>query len=67
MPEIVIPADLPARPLVADAIHLIRTTEQINVSLSQMADQKASILMGATFVVFTVAVNQASRQHVSLQ
>ena len=29
------------------------------MQLSQMADQKASILMGATFVVFTLAVGQA--------
>jgi hypothetical protein len=28
-----------------------------------MADQKASILMGATFVVFTIAVGQAGRGH----
>lgn len=41
------------------AIHLVRTTQQINVTLSQMADTKASILMGATFVVFTIAVGQA--------
>jgi hypothetical protein len=53
------------RPYPADTIHLIRTTQQINVSLSQMADQKASILMGATFVVFTIAVNQASHDQVS--
>jgi hypothetical protein len=31
-----------------------------------MADQKASILMGATFVVFTLAVGQASRGDVPL-
>lgn len=42
------------------AIHLLRTTQQINLSLSQMADQKASILMGATFLVFTIAVGQAA-------
>ena len=42
------------------AIHLVRTTQQINLALSQMADTKASILMGATFLVFTVAVGQAS-------
>ena len=41
------------------AIHLVRTSIQTNLSLSQMADQKASILMGATFVVFTIAVGQA--------
>lgn len=44
-----------------DAIHLMRTTQQIQLQLSQMADQKASILMGATFVVFTIAINQASK------
>lgn len=42
------------------AIHLVRTTQQINLALSQMADTKASILMGATFLVFTLAVGQAS-------
>jgi hypothetical protein len=29
------------------------------LKLSQMADQKASILMGATFLVFSIAVSQA--------
>jgi Family of unknown function (DUF5706) len=48
-----------------NAIHLVRTTQQVNVSLSQMADQKASILMGATFVVFTIGVGQAARQALS--
>lgn len=41
------------------AIHLVRTTQQINLALSQMADAKASILMGATFLVFTITVGQA--------
>ncbi len=41
------------------AIHLVRTSQQINLTLSQMADAKASILMGATFLVFTIAVGQA--------
>jgi branched-subunit amino acid permease len=49
-----------------NAVHLVRTTQQINVNLSQMADQKASILMGATFVVFTISVGQASREGLSL-
>ena len=49
-----------------NAVHLVRTTQQINVQLSQMADQKASILMGATFVVFTIAVGQASREGLSI-
>lgn len=64
------PERLPAPPLAAPslpspsgysnhAIHLVRTTQQVNLALSQMADAKASILMGATFVVFTIAVGQA--------
>ena len=54
------------RPFPPNAIHLVRTTQQINVTLSQMADQKASILMGATFVVFTISVSQASRDGLTL-
>lgn len=41
------------------AIHMVRTVQQINVSMSQMADSKASMLMGATFLVFTICVGQA--------
>jgi hypothetical protein len=44
-----------------NAIHLIRTTQQTHYTLSQMADQKASILMAATFVIFTITIGQ-SRQ-----
>lgn len=44
-----------------DAIHLVRTTQQIQVQLSAMADQKASMLMGASFVVFTLTINQAAQ------
>lgn len=45
--------------LSVNAVHLVRTATQTNLALSQMADQKASILMGATFVVFTIAIGQA--------
>lgn len=38
----------------SNAIHLLRTTQQHHMQLSSMADQKASILIGATFVVFTI-------------
>lgn len=41
------------------AIHLVRTSQQINLTLSQMADAKASLLMGATFLVFTISIGQA--------
>ena len=42
-----------------NAIHVVRTAQQIHVQLSAMADQKASILMGATFVIFTITIGQA--------
>lgn len=44
-----------------NAYHMVRTALQANLTLSQMADQKASILMGATFVVFTLSVGQAGK------
>jgi hypothetical protein len=52
-------ADRPAISFPPNAVHLVRTNQQITMQLSQMADQKASILMGATFVVFTLAIGQA--------
>lgn len=52
------PAPLP-RSFPPNAIHLVRTTQTVHVSLSQMADQKASILMGATFVIFTITIGQS--------
>ncbi len=42
----------------AQAIHLVRTAQMNTLTLSQMADQKASILIGATFVVFSLAVTR---------
>lgn len=49
----------PAKPAFAtDAVHLLRTTQQIQYQLSQMADQKASMLLGITFVIFTITVGQ---------
>ena len=41
-----------------DAVHLLRTAQLIQYQLSQMADQKASMLMGATFVIFSITVGQ---------
>lgn len=43
----------------AQAVQLVRTATQTHLLLSQMADQKASILMGATFIVFSITVGQA--------
>jgi hypothetical protein len=53
--------DTPAerRTFPPNAIHMVRTTQQIHVQLSAMADHKASILMGATFVIFTITIGQA--------
>ena len=56
----------PLRTFAPNAVHLVRTTQMINVSLSQMADQKASILMGATFVSFTIGIGQASKNGLTL-
>jgi len=41
-----------------NAIHLTRTIQINTLTLSQMADQKASILIGATFVVFSLSVTK---------
>ncbi len=56
----------PLRTFVPNAVHLVRTTQTINISLSQMADQKASILMGATFVSFTIGIGQATKAGLTL-
>jgi hypothetical protein len=42
-----------------DGVHLLRTAAQTQYQLSQMADQKASMLLGITFVIFTISVGQA--------
>lgn len=47
------------RQFAPNAVHMIRTVQMIHVQLSAMADQKASILMGASFVIFTITINQA--------
>jgi hypothetical protein len=48
----------PARIIPTDAIHFVRTVYSAQYQLSQMADQKASLLMGATFVIFSITVGQ---------
>lgn len=42
-----------------NAVHLMRTTQLAQFQLSAMADAKASLLMGATFVIFTITIGQA--------
>ena len=54
--------DVVAKPVSAfsaDGVHLLRTTQQVQYQLSQMADQKASMLLGITFVIFTISLGQA--------
>ena len=42
-----------------NAVHLMRTVQLAQLQLSAMADTKASILMGATFVIFTITIGKA--------
>lgn len=42
----------------ANAIHLCRTAQMNTLTLARMADQKANILIGATFVVFSLSVTR---------
>ncbi|HEX8191897.1 MAG TPA: Pycsar system effector family protein [Allosphingosinicella sp.] len=54
------PAPAPALPVYPiNAVHLMRTAQSAQLRLSAMADQKASILMGASFVIFTITIGQA--------
>jgi len=54
------------RKLPKEAVTLLRTTQQHHVQLSMMADQKANMLIGATFVVFTLAIGQGAAADFSL-
>lgn len=42
-----------------NAVQAVRTVQHMSLQLSQMADQKASILMGATFLVFSISVSRS--------
>ena len=44
-----------------NAAHLMRTVQLAQLQLSAMADHKASILMGATFVIFTITIGRAQQ------
>jgi len=41
------------------SVHLLCTAQSNTLALSQMADGKANILIGATFVVFSLVITQA--------
>jgi hypothetical protein len=47
------------KPFPPNSVHAVRTAQQIHVQLSQMADQKANMLLAATFLIFTIAIGQA--------
>lgn len=47
------------RNVASNGVQLVRNAQTMTLQLSQMADQKANMLMGATFVIFTLAVGQA--------
>lgn len=49
-----------------DAIYALRTTQQHHVQLSMMADHKANMLIGATFIVFTLAIGQSRTGELSV-
>jgi Family of unknown function (DUF5706) len=49
-----------------EAIYMVRTMQQHHVQLSIMADQKANMLIGATFVVLTLAIGQSRTTSFSL-
>ena len=57
------PGHAPEAPYSLHAIHLLRTTQMQTLQLSAMADQKASILMGASFLVFSISVSRAFAGH----
>ena len=49
-----------------DAVYALRTTQQHHVQLSLMADHKANMLIGATFIVFTLAIGQSQSDDLSV-
>lgn len=51
--------DQAGRQFADDAVQAVRTAVQMQYQLSAMADQKAGLLMGASFVVFTIAMANA--------
>lgn len=59
-------ADDAPRAFSENSIHMIRTAQMNTLTLSQMADQKASILMGATFLVFSLSISRSLAGEMSL-
>lgn len=44
--------------LASNSVHLVRTSVLAQMQLSQMADQKANVLMGASSILFTLTLGQ---------
>jgi hypothetical protein len=44
-----------------NAVHLMRTAQLAQLQLSAMADAKANILIGASFVIFAITIGQTRR------
>ncbi len=51
-------------PLSLQGVHLIRTAQVNTLALSQMADGKANILIGATFVVFSLVITKVFSEEI---
>lgn len=52
-------ADVGRRTFSGDAVQAVRTASQAQYHLSAMADRKGSMLMGVSFIVFTLILGQA--------
>lgn len=66
MTEVVpIPIEIKPNDYPDSAIQLLRTMQAHHVSLSQMADQKAGILMASASVVFSITVGQVTKQGIT--
>lgn len=50
--------EAPGRRFSPQAIHLMRTAQLNGLTQARMADQKASILLGATFLVFSLSISR---------
>jgi hypothetical protein len=57
-PRLEAATETPPRKFGSDAVQLLRTTQAIQYQLSQMADQKANMLLAITFVVFSLMLGQ---------
>jgi len=57
--------EAPPRAFSPQTVHLIRTAQVNTLTLSQMADQKAQILMGASFVVFSLVITEVGARAIS--